>query len=133
MPFVALLASPEIEAWFIADWEEGFGRQFSRLAGPVDSTERKHLRAHVEELLGGPPNAVESYGGGLSNGACAHKLSDKLASLLTLLGGEYSKRTHGQDMLLRVRPNKVAEVCTTYFSPALRDLKRATGDARARS
>jgi hypothetical protein len=125
-PFVALFASPEIEAWFIADWDQGFGHEYAHLSGG-----EKHLRAHVDELLNG--TAVEMYGGGFVNGACADKLSEKLQDLINRLGENYSKRTHGQDMLRRIRPSKVAEVCNFCFRPALHSLLRALAAARAAS
>lgn len=128
IPFVAMFASPEIEAWFLAHWEQGFGLEYRHLM-----TGDKPLRAHVEALLGGAVGTVESYGGGFVNGGCADKLSEKLRALLTRLGADYSKRTNGQDMLLRIRPEKVAEVCGAYFRPALSALARAIGAARARS
>lgn len=125
-PFVALFASPEIEAWFLADWEQGFGREYARLEGG-----ERHFRSHVEALLGGATSTVEAYGGGFVNGACADKLSEKLQSLIIRLGETYSKRTHGQDMLLRIRPAKIAEVCGSFFRPALSALLRAISAARS--
>src|SRR5262245_37879917 len=96
------LRQPGDRGMFIADWEQGVGLEYARLA-----TGEKHLRSHVEELLGGPVDTVETYGGGLVNGSCENKLSEKLLDLLTCLGAGYSKRTQGQDMLLRIRPAKV--------------------------
>ncbi|MFO0592944.1 MAG: DUF4276 family protein [Polyangiaceae bacterium] len=119
LPFLALFASPEIEAWFLADWDAGLGREHARL-----STGDKPLRAHVEELLGGPLTLVESYGGGLRDGACANKLSDRLRSLLERLGASYSKSVDGPAMLRRVRPDKIAEVCGHFFRPAFQQMCR---------
>jgi hypothetical protein len=124
-PFVALFASPEVEAWFVADWEQGFGFEHRRL-----SSKEKHFRAHMEELLGAVAS-IESYGGGLVNGSCANKLSEKLHGLVTRLGGSYSKGMHGQEMLLRIRPEKVAEVCKMFFRPGLQALLRAIAAARS--
>lgn len=124
LPFIALFASPEVEAWFLADWEQGLGREYEKLA-----TGDKPLRAHVEQLLGGPTDTVESFGGALVNGSCENKLSERLQALIERLGEGYSKRSHGQDMLRRIRPEKVAAVCQTYFRPQwhelLRDIQRA--------
>lgn len=120
IPFVALFASPEIEAWFIADWEQGFGREHARLA-----TTDKPLRAQVEALLGGPLSSVEAYGGGFVNGGCASKLSEKMRSLLVRLGSEYVKSTDGTAMLRRVRAEKIAEVCVDFFRPEWQKLRRA--------
>jgi hypothetical protein len=125
-PFIVLFASPEIEAWFLADWEQGFGHEYAHLCG-----EEKHLRSHVDALLGEAAGNIEHYGGGYVNGACANKLSEKLQALVLRLGETYSKRTHGQDMLRRIRPAKVAEVCGFCFRPALAALVRAVGAARA--
>lgn len=119
IPFVALFASPEVEAWLLADWEEGIGREHKRL-----STGEKSLRAHVEELLGGPLDTVEAYGGGLVNGSCRHKLSERLQSLLIRLGAGYSKSIDGTALLRRIRPDKVADVCQVYFRPQWQKLVR---------
>lgn len=124
-PFVALFASPEVEAWFLADWEHGLGAQYGRLPSGD-----KHLRSRVEDLLGRPIDDVESYGGRRLNGTCEHKLSEKLQNLLLLLGEAYSKGTQGQDMLLRIEPAKVAERCDRYFRPALHEVRRAIAAAR---
>jgi hypothetical protein len=119
IPFIALFASPEIEAWFVADWDAGFGREHARLA-----TGDRPLRAHVEDLLNGPLESVETYGGGFVNGGCASKLSDRLRTLLERLGAGYTKSTDGTTMLRRVRPEKIAAACTTYFRPAWQQLLR---------
>jgi hypothetical protein len=55
--FVPLLASPEIEAWLLADWQEGFGKEY------------------------------------------------------------------GPDMLRRVRPDRIADVCRQLFLPAMIELR----------
>lgn len=126
LPFIALFASPEVEAWFLADLEQGLGREYEKLA-----TGGKPLRAHVELLLGGPMATVESFGGGFVNGSCANKLSERFQSLIDRLGDRYSKRSQGQDMLRRIRPEKVAAVCQTYFRPQWLELLRSIRQAHA--
>lgn len=126
IPFVALFASPEIEAWFLADWDQGFGREQANLSAPD-----RPLRAEVESLLGGPLSTVEGHGGGFVNGGCASKLSEKIRSLFLRLGLDYTKSTDGGAMLRRVRPTKIAEICTTYFRPEWQRLLRAIDHPQA--
>jgi hypothetical protein len=123
--FVALIASPEIEAWLLADWEEGFGREYSAIHVPLG-------RALERDLLGARPwERVEDFGGPYDpqKGSCTRKLSDEVNKVLGELamqkGGPVDRRTYtyskgeqGPDMLRRVRPEKIAEVCRSVFRPA---------------
>lgn len=132
--FIALWASPEVEAWFLADWEEGFGREYRTIAHP--------LRAllQTQKYLGPVPwSALETYGGPYvaKSACCTKKLSDEVIqqgfselaknqfNALPSNDGEdidrksfeYSKKVHGPRMLRRVRADKIALVCTQHFKP----------------
>ncbi|MRG94243.1 hypothetical protein [Polyangium spumosum] len=134
LPFVALLASPEVESWLLADWEEGFGQEY-------DSIQVNFCRALEQELLGERPWVrVEAFGGPFDpqKGSCTRKLSTEIQKVLERLAMEkgeaadrrtytYSKRENGPDMLRRIRPDKAAETCRLMLRPAilaLRDLAR---------
>ena len=67
------------------------------------------------------------------NGSCTRKLSTEVQKVLDKLGMEkvgpvdprtytYSKAKNGPDMLRRIRPEKVAEVCGRVFGLALRQI-----------
>ncbi|MFM7199207.1 MAG: hypothetical protein ACKO6N_00300 [Myxococcota bacterium] len=140
VPVIALLASPEVEAWFLADWEMSFVRQYPSLSIPL----KKYLETlpKLGSELGDMPS-IERFGGACLDGACTHKLSDTLmgafqitreadSSLFQALESlrvegkqaAYSKRTDGPFMLSRIRPQKVAEHCTLYFRPTYQKLLR---------
>lgn len=140
-----LAASPEIEAWMLADWEEGFGREYRGIGVP--------LRRHVQDCLLGPIelgwDSVEDYGGRRIGAGCERKLSDDLRDAVraggrcsrcspagetqptgVMAGLDYNKRHNGAAMLKRVRPERVRESCVRYFAPAYRDLLAATPSVR---
>lgn len=126
--FHALLAWPEIEAWLITDWEHGFGAQYRGVAPP--------LRQHVASCILAPLSwaQVESYGGGLKDGSCQHKLSHHLQETFIDAGNcrcrpafiehvkrnspsmplSYSKRLDGAAMLQRIEPARVAQECSGF-------------------
>jgi hypothetical protein len=128
--FVALLASPEIEAWLLADWEEGFGREYASIQVPLG-------QALDRDLLGARPWVrIEEFGGPFDRekGSCTQKLSTEVQSALARLAMEkgeaadrwtytYSKRDNGPDMLRRIRPDKAAESCQRVLGPAIRALR----------
>lgn len=128
--FFALIASPEIEAWFLADWEEGFGREYSSISVNF----RRELAK--DEFLGPTPwNNLEAFGGPYDStrGSCTRKVSDEINKALGRLAQNtgnvtdpkiytYGKRENGPDMLRRIRPHEVAKVCPRFFGNNLRAL-----------
>lgn len=133
--FVPLLASPEIEAWLLADWNEGFGREYASIEGQL----RKTLVQ--DDYLGAEPWVeVENFGGPYDGvkGSCTRKLSNEINKALGKLAEDranktgtvvdqktytYSKRENGPDMLRRVRPDEVAEICRRFFRRELLTLR----------
>lgn len=74
VPFYYLLESPEVEAWFLADWEHSFGKErvYRKLPGFLHQM-RKHLK---EDLLGlSEWDEVEWFGGSRKGDACTRKIS----------------------------------------------------------
>ncbi len=136
--FFAPLASPEIEAWFIADWENGFA-----------SGDRKGLSKEVYDCfrMRGIPvrgDDIEGYGGArLPGGGCTKKLSEDILDALgcgafsqaveNRLGKDwpqrypralmYSKKLDGALMLRHVRPQVVANGCPGLLGEELKRLQ----------
>jgi len=118
IPFLPLFASPEIEAWFVSDWEKGFGKQYPELAN--------QLRREVISLIYSVDN-IEQFGVRKEDSGktfCDPKLSDKIAEIIKIHGGSFSKKHDGPEMLHSVEPDNVAKHCTFYFKPALVELRR---------
>ncbi|TCP57725.1 hypothetical protein EV586_102169 [Tumebacillus sp. BK434] len=116
VPLYVLLASPEIEGWFLADWGNGFGKEYKQI---------KHaLHAEIKKMFGDDASFsnLEHYGGPLANGACTSKISSQIQDIVTLCGDRYSKKSNGSAMLKQIVPNVVAQTCTAYFAPTYRML-----------
>ncbi|UOF91458.1 DUF4276 family protein [Fodinisporobacter ferrooxydans] len=131
VPFYALLASPEVEAWFLSDWTNSFEEQYP-------GTFAFQLKRKFITSFGSYPwTNIESFGGHHVNGSCSTKLSAKIEEVFenplfmkqfinvmkecnTKL--EYSKRVHGAVMLQHIDPQKVDRNCRKFFSVAFRQL-----------
>lgn len=147
MPVFFLYALPEIESWFLADWENSFGREYALKLLDMNAyfsvTFRNYVVKNVlTELY--PIEDVEDYG--IFEGEYK-KLSDELIASLQAYSYEdsglknnvqynmrinefiknndlrYSKREEGINMLRRLSPDKVASVCGHYFAKTYRELK----------
>lgn len=53
--FEVLFSSPEIETWFISDWDNGFGREYRDI--------EVRLKREINVLLGACQDYLEDYGG----------------------------------------------------------------------
>lgn len=137
VPVIFLLASPEIEAWFIADWHNCFDLVYRSMITGLSGNcieyflNRFHLRVSSEivnnvETIEDYPNKPGDY----------HKLSDVLINILAdktswcaeqdVLDSRelyYSKKTHGVEMLRRLDANIVASKCRRFFAPAYTQIK----------
>ena len=117
LPIIPMLASPEGEAWLYADWAEGFGKQYPTLA--------HDLKKRIDgEILRGV--TIEDWGAwSATSKSCATKFSDEIMKLdASLADFRYSKANDGAEMLRRVRPSAIANVCTTFFGPAYQSVRR---------
>lgn len=136
--FFPLLASPEIEGWFIADWDNGFGLQ-----------DRRALSKEVHDcfkLYGLPVRGadIEGYGGAeQAKGGCTNKLSEDIVTALASpglleaveqrLGADwhkkcpralsYSKKLDGPVMLRKVQPSVIARHCPNFFGTEYKALQ----------
>jgi len=118
--FEILFASPEIETWFISDWDNGFGREYRDI--------EVRLKREINTLLGACQDCPEDYGGPLFNGSCTYKISAEIQAIIAKLSSSnhiyrYSKRINGPAMLNRLQADKVAKTCTKYFRQVYMRLK----------
>ena len=147
MPVFFLYAIPEIEAWFIADWENTFGEEYKvhlkHMNLYFSTTFRKYVLNNVLTDAHSVED-VENYG---YFGGEYKKISDELIGAFQQYSLEkdemknnrmyngiinqliknnklqYSKREEGVNMLNRLLPEKVASVCQHYFSKTYMELK----------
>lgn len=150
VPVYFIYAAPEIESWFISDWENGFGYFFNntlKLPKGFTESDRKtfaiHLKADIKKkLLKNGKIAIEEYAH--SQGKY-RKLSKDLEYLIEKRNGEeinnkerkedfdfgkgfyYSKRIHGPFILKYINPDKVKEKCDYYFLKSYLELKNGIG------
>lgn len=144
LPVFILYASPEIESWFLSDWNGSFEYVYAG-SDYVPDVERSiclfyihHLRRYVFQILIKEyASNIEDYGyfEGKYN-----KLSEQLMDAVqfdvkeyiqTLPGCSetyknqivqskylyYSKKRHGDRMLRNINPKMVADNCRKYFAP----------------
>lgn len=130
VPVIIFLAAPEIEAWFISDWENSFGRVYrdsNELNGSQNMFFSTVFRKHINDniLTGLYSNTIESYG--YFDGKY-RKLSEEIQTALNNTDYmaeytptfehtpiRYSKRKQGELMLESIDPNTVLEHCTVFF------------------
>lgn len=148
IPVIVLYASPEVEAWFYADWQQGFHRlpmlQSGNIIRPADAEIfSKYLKNYLDEfVLCEYSHDVEAYHVVIPDFIRLTKLSDAIRQALEIgvfqdvhFQGDspemvrqfqrlkqcnirYSKRTHGSQMLRSIRPDKVQQECRHYFRSA---------------
>ena len=147
MKVFLLFASPEAEAWFLADWENGFKLLYeSKLISDLGFSERQYFVHQLRQYLFGKvllENAqdIEMYG--YKNGVY-YKLSDQLIRVIEYEIKEYlfhkgdnkeyaekisksrhlyySKKLHGDRMLKSIVPEIVGDRCRHYFRPTYLEL-----------
>lgn len=142
IPIIFVYAAPEIETWFLADWENSFGKVYKEplvINQKTLSTEQNNyfsvqFHRYVKENILTPryENRLEEYGYFCGS---YNKLSEKLqnafvnAELLAEPIFEsvdsvfyYSKKLHGEDMLDSIDPNMVIKSCRTFFMSGVLEL-----------
>lgn len=129
LPVFVLLASPEIEAWLLADLSNSFAhpRYLKSHFAPPPSEQDLRLALDLRGPCR-PEDTWESYGCPPNEGgtACTHKLSVDLADTLDGLEGRmrsYSKRRDGAAMLKRIEPDQVTAACPLYAAPVILQLR----------
>ena len=137
MPVIILLAAPEVEAWFISDWENGFGWVYQN-SGQLNSPQNTYFstvfRKYVKEeiLTDQYAEMIEAFG--FFDGVYK-KLSEEIQEALNRIDFlesfmvcehepiRYSKRTQGEAMLESIEPVKVLDSCTVFFREAFYKLQ----------
>lgn len=143
-PIFILYASPEIESWFIADWDNGFGYIYnaSGCVTDIDSHVKMffthHLKRYINScILKEYVNDIENYG---YFDQVYFKLSNQIADAIQTNVKEYisqlphtnqlyskqilssrdlyySKKLHGDRMLRNLDPSTIANECRHFFFP----------------
>lgn len=147
MEVFLLFASPEVEAWFVADWENGFKSLYeSNVVVDLKLSERQffvhQLKQYLENIvLKEYAQDIEMYG--FVDGVY-HKLSDQIIHVVesdiktyllekneNKLYAEkiaqsrhlyYSKKLHGDRMLKSVVPKILEKKCTHFFRALYQEL-----------
>lgn len=123
---IFILAAPEVEAWFLADFEHSFGEAYKRILNNSKDNEylKVQMRKYFNEniLTQRYEKCIEEYG--YFNGVY-RKLSEEIQKALSLEDFfeerenypiiSYSKRKHGEVMLQQIEPDKVLNKCSVYF------------------
>ena len=140
IPVVILYASPEIESWFIADWNNGFeffvnnSRRFQDIDSSIRGKFNHDFRKTVNKnLLNNNAIDIEDYA--FATGAYK-KLSSDLQNLINNLSIQftsktgqdicisYSKKEDGKEMLRNILPSEVSKCCTKYFKMSALELQK---------
>lgn len=123
--FYTLFASPEIEAWFISDWNESFLREYPEvICYKVHAKLKKELTDKYWD------DNIEKFGGKWINDSCKRKLSEIIQKIFEQVGIDengviyrFNKGENGRSMLVRINPEKVALKCRICFLPAYNRLR----------
>jgi hypothetical protein len=150
IPIFIMYAAPEVESWFIADWENGFKFLYCKgsFINDVNINARifftHHLKRYIEiEILKEYSSNIEIYG--VFDGKY-YKLSEQLVKAIQYDSKEYinkltgtnkdfvnqilnsrslyySKKLHGDMMLRNISPENVAKGCCSYFKSTYNELR----------
>lgn len=140
MKVFLLFASPEAEAWFVADWEHGFKLLYEGdLVNDLTLSERQffvhQLKQYIDrEVLKEYADDIEQYG---FRDGVYYKLSDQLINIISSDLKEYlidhkenpayakkifesrhlyySKKLHGDRMMKSILPEILEEQCRHFF------------------
>ena len=140
IPVVILYASPEIESWFIADWNNGFeffvnnSRRFQDIDSSIRGKFNHDFRKAVNKnLLNNNGIAIEDYA--FATGFYK-KMSSEIQNLVNTLSIKfttafgksvaisYSKKEDGKEMLRNIIPSEVSKRCTKYFKMSALELEK---------
>lgn len=136
IPIIIILAAPEVEAWFLSDWDNSFGKVYADIFTREQNEYfavmfRKYINKHV--LTTEYKDSIECYGffdGGYK------KLSEEIQKALVNndfledykpgephVNPSYSKRVQGETMLEAIDPNQVVQHCTVFLRSGLLELQ----------
>lgn len=138
VPVIILLAAPEVEAWFVSDWDNSFAKIYKDCIAVKQNNFfsiifRKFVNNKILTKL--YMKNVEAYG--YFSGKyvkLSEKIQDALRSLEFLHNNpksqeidkrviNYSKRTQGATMLFQIEPDIVLHSCNYFFKECYSMLK----------
>lgn len=119
IPVFIMLAAPEVEAWFLADWENSFGNVYEEKLGKMQNKQFEYqFHQFVNQKI-----LTDHYRSDLENYGCFkksyHKLSEEIQKALLTnrflyetdnseeISVTYSKRNEGSRMLSTIEPEHV--------------------------
>lgn len=136
LPVVFIYAAPEVEGWFLADWDNSFGKVYR---GELTTGQNEYFstkfRKYVNEMILTDQYryCIERYG---YFGGIYRKISEELQKALDetdflegyMSGTEhptvrYLKKNHGKSMLEQIEPETVLQNCTFFFRDGFWELK----------
>lgn len=137
IPIIYLLAAPEVESWFLADWDNSFGsvykfQNMGGLSAQQNMTFSIRFKQYIFDsiLTSQYKDNIEAYGW-FTDGY--KKLSSEIQDSLTendfLKDLQphnplyYSKQLHGQKMLQQIHPETVLQRCSKLFRSAYWEIK----------
>lgn len=127
IPVIFLYAAPEVETWFLADWENSFGKVYKldkTLAAEINGVFSVRFHRHIREkvLTSKYCDSLESYG---YFEGMYRKLSEEMQRVLeindfieeypTHAPLRYSKKVQGEMMLEEIDPDTVMRSCNVFF------------------
>lgn len=143
-PVIQIFAAPEIETWFLSDWNNTFGLIYGPKAFAIlDRKENQFFSAMFQpymrdNVLCKYADQIENYGyfdgvyrklsGQISSAFDSFKVTisrygDVATSISSNKSLRYSKRSHGDEMLRHLSPDSIQQKCPIYFREAFELLK----------
>lgn len=132
IPVLFFYAAPEVEAWFLADWSNSFGKAYEKIFKEDNPYFSTVLHSYVkrEILTEAYEHSIEHYG---YFDRTYKKLSAELQDAVERvelprcedkrMGLRYSKKTHGPAMLDALDPEIVWSRCNYFFRSGFRELQ----------
>lgn len=126
-------AAPEVEAWFLSDWDNSFGKVYKGVFNARQNNYfsvrfRKYMNESI--LTSRYKDSIEEYG---YFNKIYKKLSEEIQNALEQIdflndttehvNTRYSKRIHGEAMLAEIDPEIVIRSCNFFFKYGLLALK----------
>jgi hypothetical protein len=105
-------ASPELEAWIIADWDNAFDK-FPDFSSRRDSM--RYWLTNIKHINFNQPEVFSKYN--IKNGSCEEKLSDAIIEASKQDDERhliYKKGEHTSTMLMKIDPNVVKGKCPLF-------------------
>jgi len=137
IPIFFLYASPEIEVWFLCDWNNSFVKVYNdqffchRLKSYIDkSVVKEYWKIGIEnysgrkisdEIINAVANGVKDE---IQKEYEYKSIPENIRKILDDRGLYYSKKIHGDMMLKNINPEDLLEKCKVYFSPCYYSLNR---------